>query len=280
MDDYTTPPTNATVLVTGATKGLGRYLVTELTKAGAAVLVHGRDADRVAALVDELSAVNAEAGPRGYVADLSDLDQVRGLAERVERDHGRLDALVHNATAAGSTDVSRRISVQGHELNMAVNHLAPLLLSRRLIPLLTASAPARIVNVASIGQQEIDFDDFGFTRGFEIMEAYCRSKLAMIMSAFDLAAELAGTGVTVNAVHPAHLMDTEGIRALGFTAQVPISHGGQPTLRVITDPKLDTVTGEYFNRYDIDKAHPQAYRTADRARLARISAEAIGAYLR
>lgn len=152
------------------------------------------------------------------------------MADRIRATEPRLDALVNNAVAGGGTEPLRReLSRQGHELRFAVNHLAPYALLRDLLPLLIASAPARVVNVASIGQEAIDFDNVMLERDYEGLRAYCRSKLAMIMTTFELAAELDGTGVTVNTLHPAHLMDTEGVRAYGLTPAVGIEEGyGRP----------------------------------------------------
>ncbi len=167
------------------------------------------------------------------------------------------------------------MSRQGHELRFAVNYLAPFLLTRELLPLLTASAPARVVDVASIGQAPVDFEDVMMERGYEGLEAYCRSKLALIMSAFDLADRIADSGVTVNALHPAHLMDTRGVREYGLTPAVPVEEGVRPTVRLITDPALADVTGRYFDRFTDTPAHEQAYDPRARARLAALTRELL-----
>lgn len=274
MDNLSSHVTGKNILVTGATRGLGLFLATELARAGATVLAHGRDEKSLTAVVNRLRADGGSAKP--YLADLSDLDQVRELADRVSADNSRLDVLVHNAVVGGGADPKRReTSVQGHELRFAVNHLAPLLLTRRLTPLLTASAPARIVNVASIGQSEIPLDDVMFTRDYDGITAYCRSKLAMIMSTFDLAAELDGSGVTANVLHPAHLMDTTAVRESNLIPETTVEHGGRPTLRLIADPALTTVSGKYFDRFDEKPAHPQAYDPEARKRLSEICEELI-----
>ncbi len=206
---------------------------------------------------------------RTQLADLADLDRVRAMAARIRGTEPRLDVLVNNAAVGGGAAPDRReVSRQGYELRFAVNHLAPYLLTRELLPLLIASAPARVVNVASMGQAPVDLDDLMVERDYEGLDAYCRSKLAMIMSTFDLAAELAPTGVTVNALHPAHLMDTRAVRECGFTPAVPVDDGVRPVVRLITDPALATVTGRYFDRFTDSTAHEQAYDIEARARLA------------
>lgn len=176
----------------------------------------------------------------------------------------------------GAEPLLREVSAQGHELRFAVNYLAPCLLIRELLPLLSASAPARVVQVASVGQSAVDFDDVMMERGYEGLEAYCRSKLAMIMSTFDLAArETSGGGVTFNALHPAHLMDTRGVREYGLTPEVSVEEGVRPTVRLITDPALAEVTGRYFDRFTDTAAHEQAYDPRARERLAALTRDLL-----
>ncbi|MFJ6517293.1 SDR family NAD(P)-dependent oxidoreductase [Streptomyces filamentosus] len=261
-------PHHHTTLVTGATQGLGRGIALDLAARGGTVLLHGRDAGRLAAVAAELRALDAGGEVRTYRADLADLDRVADLAARIADAEPRLDALVHNAVVgAGPRPLEREVSAQGHELRLAVNHLAPYALTRGLLPLLTASAPARVVNVASLGQEPVDLDDPGFEKGYEGLRAYCRSKLALVAATFALAEELAGSGVTVNALHPAHLMDTEGVRAYGLTPLVGVEEGVRPTVRLVVDPGLAGVTGRYFDRFTDARAHERAYDPEARRRL-------------
>ncbi|MGH3821299.1 MAG: SDR family NAD(P)-dependent oxidoreductase [Pseudonocardiaceae bacterium] len=204
------PIPEQTVFVTGATDGLGKAVATELARAGAAVLVHGRDDDRGKATLAEITAVIGNDQLRWYRADLADLDQVRQLAAAVAADTPRLDALISNAGIGTVYPAGgRQDSADGIELRFAVNYLAGFLLIRLLLPTLRASAPARIVQVSSAGQSPIDFDDVMLTRSYSGGQAYGQSKLAQIMFAFDLAEELAGTGVTATALHPATYLPTK-----------------------------------------------------------------------
>jgi NAD(P)-dependent dehydrogenase (short-subunit alcohol dehydrogenase family) len=164
------------ILVTGATDGLGRGVALDLARRGATVLVHGRSADRIERTVGEVRRAGARAA-RPYRADFESLDEVRALAALVREREPRLDALVNNAGIGTRVPGggARQESRDGYELRFAVNYLAPYLLTRALVPLLTASAPSRVVNVSSLGQQALDLDDVMLTRGYSGMRAYCRA---------------------------------------------------------------------------------------------------------
>jgi NAD(P)-dependent dehydrogenase (short-subunit alcohol dehydrogenase family) len=258
---------DSTVLLTGATGGLGRHLAVRLGAAGACVLVHGRNAGRAEHVRAEVAAAGGRE-PEVLLADLADLRAVDELAARVERVTDRLDVLVNNAGVGFGRPGSRRqLSADGVELRFAVNYLAGYRLTRLLVPLLARSAPARVVNVASAGQLPIDFDDLMLQRRYDGVSAYRRSKLAQIMSTFDLAVELDGQGVTVNALHPATFMDTAMVREAAAQPVSTVAEGGDATMRLIADPDLDGVTGRYFHGRHEARADPQAYDPAARRRL-------------
>jgi len=269
------------VLVTGATDGLGRALAAELARSGATVLVHGRDPGRIADTIKEVTAAAAEAGEatasdrvRGYQADLSSLAGVRDLAEQVIAAEPRLDVLVNNAGIGGDVPGggARQESADGYELRFAVNYLATYALTRLLLPLLRASAPSRIVNVASIGQQAIDFSDVMLTKDYNGMRAYRQSKLAQILFTFDLAAELDADGVTVNALHPATFMPTKIVSAPIST----IAQGVEATTRLIAAPDAETGTGRFYNSLDEGRANDQAYDLEARRQLRALSEQLTG----
>jgi NAD(P)-dependent dehydrogenase (short-subunit alcohol dehydrogenase family) len=270
------PLDRQTILVTGATDGLGRALARELAAAGATVLLHGRSKQRLEDTRRELTEATGSDRLRTYLADFASLEQVRRLAREVAGDQERLDALVNNAGIAGGGP--RQESADGIELRFAVNYLAPFLLTELLLPLLRRSAPSRIVNVASVGQVPIDFDDVMLERGYEPLRAYRQSKLAQVMFTFELARRLraAGeTGVTVNALHPATLMNTKmALESFGY-AMSTIQDGVEATLRLVADPELEGVSGRYFDRLDEDRANPQAYDADARARLWKLSADLV-----
>jgi len=260
------------VLLTGATDGMGRALAADLAKEGATVLVHGRDPGRIAATVTEVAAAGSVGRVRSYQADFASLAQVKSLADQVAKAEPRLDVLVNNA-GIGINEPgggARQESEDGIELRFAVNYLAGYALSALLLPLLNASAPAKIVNVASVGQQAIDFDDVMLTKDYDGMRAYRQSKLAQIMNTFDLAEELRAGGVTVNALHPATFMPTKVSPAKPIST---IAQGVAATLRVI---KEETGSGRYFNGLEESRANEQAYDAAARSCLRAVSRELTG----
>jgi NAD(P)-dependent dehydrogenase (short-subunit alcohol dehydrogenase family) len=266
------------ILVTGATDGLGKALAAELVRDGATVLVHGRDPGRIADTVREITeGGDRSAGDRvrSYQADFSSLAGVRSLADQVIAAEPRLDVLVNNA-GIGTTvpgGGARQESADGYELRFAVNYLAGYALTRLLLPLLQASAPARIVNVASLGQQAIDFSDVMLTSGYDGMRAYRQSKLAQILFTFDLAAELDGTGVSVNTLHPATFMPTKIVAGAPIST---IAQGVEATARLITAPDAEAGTGRYFNGLRESRADDQAYDPAARRQLRELSEKLTG----
>ena len=265
-----------TILVTGSTDGVGRYVARRLAEDGARVLIHGRDAARAKVLSDEIAKAGG-AAPTFYQADLSSMSGTRALAEAVIRDHQRLDVLVSNAGIGSQNDgPQRQVSADGHELRFAVNHLSGFLLAHLLLPLLKAAAPSRIVNVASLGQHPIDFDDVMITKGYSGSRAYAQSKLSQIMFTIDLADELKGAGITVNALHPATYMNTTMVRAGGVTPISTVEQGGAAILRLVEGDDVAGKSGLFFNGMNEARANPQAYDAAARKRLRELSLKLTG----
>jgi NAD(P)-dependent dehydrogenase (short-subunit alcohol dehydrogenase family) len=265
-----------TVLVTGATDGLGRHVARELAAQGATVLVHGRDEERLKTVLEDVRERTGSGEVRSYLADLSSLATVRGLSERLLADEGRLDVLVNNA---GIISRERRVSEDGVELTFAVNYLSHFLLTRLLMPLLRRSAPARVVNVASAGQSPIEFSDPMLERGYDAMRAYSQSKLGQIMFTFELAEREGDTGVTVNALHPASLMDTRMVqKAFGYTMST-VEEGSEAVVRLAVSPGAEGITGGYFDGTSEARANLQAYEPQARERLWTLSEHLCGRFL-
>lgn len=258
------------VLVTGATSGLGRWLVEQIGARGATVLVHGRDPARVEATVTALRQRGSTAV--GYVADLSNLDQARRLGAEVAA-RGDLTMLVNNAGVGfGLPGAGRELSADGYELRWAVDYLAPVALTTVLLPTLRHNVPARIVNIGSIGQYPIDFRDVNLDAGYTGINAYRRAKLALVAWTFDLAERERAAGLLVNCIHPATFMDTAMVRESEATPLSTVEQGGQAVLRLLYE--VDT-SGDFYDGGRLAQAHPDAYDPLLRADLRTLTARQL-----
>lgn len=266
-------PGQQVVLVTGSTGGLGRELAYRIAATGAHVIVHGRDVERGEEVVARI-AEEGRGSARFIRADLASLAEVRGLAETVLTDYGRLDLLINNAGIYLDGPAERALSQDGYELRFAVNYLSHYLLTRLLLPRLVESAPSRIINVASLGQAPIDFDDVMLGEGYSATRAYGQSKLAQIMFTFDLARELEGTGVLVYALHPATYMNTAMVVQAGIAPRSTVEEGAEAVMRLVTAAGLES--GGFFNGMRPAQAHEQAYDDGAREDLRALSERLTG----
>jgi NAD(P)-dependent dehydrogenase (short-subunit alcohol dehydrogenase family) len=264
-----------TILVTGSTDGVGRFVAERLAADGASVIVHGRDRARGEALVER---IEKSGGTACFLrADLASLAGVCSLADAVRYETDGLDVLVNNAGIGTSGGGGRReVSANGFELRFAVNYLAGFLLTRLLLPLIEARAPARIVNVSSAGQQPIDFSDVMLTHGYSGVRAYCQSKLAQVLFTIDLAEELKGGNITVNCLHPATYMDTTMVRLSGARPISTVEEGGRAILQLVESPALACKSGLYFNGLRESRADAQAYDAQARRQLRALSFKLVG----
>jgi NAD(P)-dependent dehydrogenase (short-subunit alcohol dehydrogenase family) len=242
----------ARILITGSTDGLGRALAAELAGRGHEVVVHGRSRERVDAAAREVGAAGA------LVADFARLDDVRRLAGEAEG----IDVLVNNA---GLTSRERQLSEDGLELTFQVNYLAGFLLTLLLLP-------PRTVNVASIAQRALDFDDLMLERGYDGYRAYSQSKLAQVMFTFELAERRPDR--IVNALHPATLMDTKMARETFGIVRSTVEEGVEATAQLV---ELDGVSGRYFDGLRQARPDQMAYDRGARRRLWDVSAELTSA---
>jgi NAD(P)-dependent dehydrogenase (short-subunit alcohol dehydrogenase family) len=264
-----------TALITGSTDGVGRLVAERLAADGWRVLVHGRDVARGEALVARIKAGGGHA--EFLPADLASIAEVRRLADALQKATPRLDLLINNAgLGSGAARTERRLSADGHELLFAVNYLSGFLLTHLLLPLLTKSAPARIVNVSSLGQQALDFDDVMLVQGYSGSRAYCQSKLAQILFTIDLARELVGSDVTVNTLHPATYMNTTMVRQSGVTPISSVEQGAEAILKLAVSPELEGKSGLYFNGLREAHADAQAYDAGARQKLKALSIKLTG----
>jgi NAD(P)-dependent dehydrogenase (short-subunit alcohol dehydrogenase family) len=182
----------------------------------------------------------------------------------------------HRRRSGSHLHVSGEQSADGLELRFAVNYLAGFLLTRLVLEKVKAAAPARIVNVASAGQEPLDFSDLQLERDYSGYFAYCRSKVALIMFTLDLAEELKDPGVTVNTVHPGAYMNTTMVRQMKHEVVDSVDEGPNFVLEFTTHPKFDGVTGRYIDRGVDMRAQEQCYDREARRKLREISNKLAG----
>jgi len=262
-----------TVLITGSTDGLGRELARALAADGAHVIVHGRNAERGQALVDEIT--KGGVGSAKFIgADFASLDAVRAFADTIAKDYPKLDLLVNNAGVLVTRAQQRQVSADGFELQFAVNYLAGWVLVHRLRPALAAAAPSRVINVASLSAAPIDFDDVTLEKPDAHARGYGQSKLAQVSMTVDLAPDFAKDGITMISLHPATMMDTTMVKGAGVKPRTTVDEGRIAVMSLITAPELKA--GAFYNGATLATPHAQANDAEARAKLVALSAELTG----
>jgi retinol dehydrogenase 12 len=271
-----------TILITGATRGIGAVTAQELAKQGARVVVVGRDETRAAETARAIVAVGGTADV--LLADLSVQADIRRLAQEVRARYERLDVLINNAGAVFTT---RQESRDGIEMTWALNHLSYFLLTTLLLDMLVASGPARVVNVSSEAHRggRINFDDPEGKRGFNAWQAYSQSKLANILFTRELARRLEGTPLTANSLHPGFVATNFGksnggvwqwLFGLAHLAAISPEQGAQTTIYLASSPEVAGVSGAYFDKSRPATPSPAAQDAAAAARLWTLSEQQTG----
>ena len=280
----TEPLVGRTVLVTGATGGIGRATAMGLATMGANLAITGRDRERTEGAAREIRAVSSGQVDL-FVADLSSQSEVRRLADEVLQTYPRIDVLVNNVGGYWNT---RHVTPDGFEHTFALNHLAPFLLTNLLLDRLKQSAPARVVTVASNAHAtgEIDFDDLQGERSYSGSRAYNQSKLANILFTYELARRLQASAVTANALHPGVVNtsfgaeDPRGIQRLIIPFARPFmntpAQGAATSIHLASAPDLEQVTGCYFANSKPKRSSKRSYDEAAAARLWQVSADLVG----
>ncbi|MGH9195152.1 MAG: SDR family oxidoreductase [Acidimicrobiia bacterium] len=233
-----------TVLVTGATDGIGRETAHQLLERGLRVLVHGRTLEKASRVVVELKRATPAAQVESVYADLADMREVLGPAQKVREKTPVLDVLINNAGVYAHTRV---ITSDGFELTMAVNHFAPFLLTHELLYLLQGASQGRIITVSSIAHQSgrLDLDDLTFARRYDGYDAYAASKLANILFTGALAKRLDGTSVTANSLHPGVISTKLLHKGFGFGG-APVQQGARTSVYLATSEEVNDIRGAYF----------------------------------
>ena len=264
-----------TIFITGATDGIGKLTAHDLAKQNknATILIHGRSRNKLDKVIEEIKSASSNQNIEGYVADLSSIDEVRHMAKDILSKHDTIDILINNA---GAGFAAPRYGKDRTETRLAVNYLAPFLLTHLLLPAIKKASPSRIVNVSSAGQSPIHFDDIMLEKNFDGVTAYTQSKLALMMFTIDLAEELKDDNVTVNALHPGTYLDTNMVHDAGINPHGTAQSGANAEVYLATSPDLKNTTGKYFNVMKESKAHAQAYDANARARLHEIALKLTG----
>jgi retinol dehydrogenase 14 len=285
MIDDTGPMAGKTVLVTGGTGGIGKATAAGLAALGARVAITGRDLARTRAAAAGIVATSGNPAVDAFAADMSSQAEVRRLAREILDTYPRLHVLVNNV---GGFWATRRVTADGLEHTLAVNHLAGFLLTNLLLDRLKASAPARIITVSSGTHHRgtINFDDLQGEQDYSAQRAYTQSKLANVMFTYELARRLHGTGVTATTLHP-------GVVRTGFAAEDPSpmwkivlplirpflktpQQGAATSIHLASSPDVEGITGKYFANRRPEMSSRSSYDETAAVRLWQTSADLVG----
>jgi NAD(P)-dependent dehydrogenase (short-subunit alcohol dehydrogenase family) len=276
--------TEKIALITGGTSGLGRSMALALGDRGFKVIVHGRDPGRLGATIAELCRFSKNQDFFPVVADFSRLSDVQRLAREVQERFPHLDVLINNAGAVHS---KREVTVDGNEMTLQVNYLAPFLLTQLLLEGLKKSAPSRVINVSSglHFRGRINFDDIQFKKDYSWSAAYNQSKLALLMSTYALARRLEGTQVTANALNPGWVATGLGSNAgLRISAGMKLAYlfgrspekGAQTAVYLAFSDAVKDVSGKYFYDQREARSSDEARNEDEQERLWKMSEALVG----
>ncbi|WP_340588858.1 SDR family NAD(P)-dependent oxidoreductase [Erythrobacter alti] len=244
-----------TIAITGATDGIGFETAKLLAADGHTLLLHGRNADKLAATAEAISAVPGAGEARTYRADLSVLSEVEALADAIKADFGSLDVLINNA---GVFKMSQPLTHDGYDARFVVNTIAPYLLTKLLLPILHGAA--RVVNLSSAAQAPVQFGDFLAKRPFSDGDAYAQSKLALTMWSFQIAGQLGNAGPAVIAVNPASFLGSKMVREAYGQVGHDLSIGADILARAALGDEFADASGRYYDndRKAFSQPHPDA----------------------
>lgn len=276
-------------MVTGATSGMGRVIARKLAQMGATVIIVGRSRERGIETLQRIVSATGNASVELMLADLSSQKEICQLAQQFKSCYQYLHVLVNNA---GAWITSRQESIDGIEMTFALNHLGYFLLTNLLLDTLKASAPARIINVSSYGHKrtKINFADLQAKQAYNGMQIYRQSKLANVLFTYELARQLAGTGVTVNAVNPGLVATRFGLNNFGVIPARIVNllirvyglvgtnaeQGAQTSIYLATSPNVEGITGKYFEKQTAVPSSEESYDPATASRLWQVSEAMTG----
>lgn len=244
------------ILITGSTDGIGKLTAVKLAQDGHTVYLHGRNQEKLLKTINEIKASSGNEEVYGFVADFSDLESVKQLAQQIKNRLTQLDVLINNA---GIFKSSATYASNGYELRYMVNYLAPYVLTNELLPLIDSSSDGRIINLSSAAQSEISLEVIKGKQYAGTNETYAQSKLALTMWSFYLALQC--KGVTVVAVNPGSLLNTKMVKEAYGQHWSPADKGANILCELALDDKHKKHSGEYFDNDagHYANAHPEAY---------------------
>jgi NAD(P)-dependent dehydrogenase (short-subunit alcohol dehydrogenase family) len=265
-----------TVLITGSTDGLGKLVAQHLAAEGAIVLLHGRDEAKGKSVMDEIIKLTQNDKLSYFNGDFASLQEVQKLSDEISQANDHIDILINNVgVGSGAPPKNKReVSKDGFELRFAVNYLAHVLFTEKLLPLLN-SGTSSIINVASIGQEPINFDDLMIEKGYDGLFAYRQSKTALIMYTFDLAERLKDKGIKVNVIHPASLMNTKMVLEGWGYSLTTVDQGAEAVENLL----FTDTTGVYYDGKRVSKAIAQSYDLNARDTLKKITFKLLDSFL-
>jgi len=273
------------VLITGATSGIGRETALGLARKGATLVLVGRSREKLGRTISEIAAQTGNQQIDSLVCDLTSMESVRKLAGDFKAKYQRLDVLINNA---GEIVNERRVTVDGYEYTLALDHLSHFLLTSLLMDIIKKSAPSRIINVSSSAHMfgHLDFDDLMGEKKYGAMRAYGQAKLANLLFTYELARRLAGTGVTVNALHPGVVKTNFGAGmkgrwrifiTLGKPFNISARKGAETSIYLASSPEVARVSGKYFAKKKEKRSSKESYDESVAKRLWSESARLTGA---
>ena len=275
-----------TILITGATDGIGKQTALALANQGATVVITGRNQSKGEAVVAELRQSSGNSKVHLLVADLSIMGEVRKLAAEFKSQYKRLDVLVNNA---GGFFDTRQVTKEGLEYTFALNHLAYFLLTNLLLDVLKTSAPSRVVNVSSAASAsaKMNWDDLQFSQRYSNFAAYSQSKLANVLFSNALARRLEGSGITVNSLHPGLVATRFGDNSKNPLMRLAMSvvkrfgaispeRGAETSIYLASSPDIAQVSGNYFDKKKSVAPNPIALDTTAQERLWEVSSKLVG----
>lgn len=276
--------TRKTILITGATDGIGKETARQLARLGAHILITGRNPQKVESTVLELRQSTGNPQIEGFIADLSSQEQIRNLARAIYERVPALHGLINNA---GAIFIQRQTSVDGIEMTFALNHLGYFMLTLLLIDLLKNNAPSRIINVSSAAHRgaRLDFNDLQNERAYQGWRVYSQSKLANLLFTYELARRLEGSGMTVNALHPGFVATRFGrsngglfdplFRLFQFAA-IPPEEGARTSVYLAASSEVEGVSSKYFEKCKAVPSSPESYEVSSAQRLWEVSLQMTG----